>query len=171
MSDATNPAGKPTAKDKKEANVSEQKKTKPVFSPEESLLVAHARRELDLAGINDKDSDYGGLLASAALELIGTFAAQGHSGTSAEITTEIFNKLARFETLSPLTTDPDEWQSVSEMSGYPLWQSKRSPAHFSKDGGRTFYNVRNNKTGRSLTPKELENAKKKALETEQKTDK
>lgn len=104
-------------------------------------LVEHAERELRLAGLFDKDSDYGGMLGGAALELIKVFASQGHSGFSAGMTRDLFALLSNFKTLTPITSNPEEWTDVSEMSGGPMWQSKRCPSVFSKDGGATWYDL------------------------------
>ncbi|NIO30179.1 MAG: hypothetical protein GTN75_00095 [Gemmatimonadetes bacterium] len=46
-------------------------------------LEQHARRELELAGLFDEDSDYGGMLGHSTMRLIEAFAAEGHSGMSA----------------------------------------------------------------------------------------
>lgn len=106
-----------------------------------SGLYAHAERELKLAGMFDKDSDYDGMLGESALELIDTFATQEHSGASAALTTRLFKKLAAYENLTPITADPMEWQDVSATMGgkKPVWQNKRNPKYFSEDGGKTYY--------------------------------
>lgn len=64
-----------------------------------SNLVKHAEKELKKAGLFDKDSDYDGMLGEGVLELITTFANQGHSGFSAQMTRELFYKLSNFEEL------------------------------------------------------------------------
>lgn len=64
-----------------------------------SNLVDHANKELQKAGLFDKDSDYDGMLGEGVVELITTFANQGHSGYSAMITRELFHKLSNFEEL------------------------------------------------------------------------
>lgn len=48
-----------------------------------SNLTDYAKDELTRAGLFDKDSDYDGMLGTAALEIIEVFAKQGHSGMSA----------------------------------------------------------------------------------------
>ena len=106
-----------------------------------SELVKHAKRELELAGLFDKDSDYNGMLGNAALEIIEVFARQGHSGYSASVTTSIVEKLMRYEPLTALTYNPDEWNDVSEMSNKPMWQNKRKSSVFSEDGGKTHYDI------------------------------
>ncbi len=64
-----------------------------------SKLIEHANSELSRVGLFDKDSDYDGALGYGTLDLIKLFASQGHSGHSAEMTIQLFTKLARFELL------------------------------------------------------------------------
>lgn len=106
-----------------------------------SSLVDYAKSELERAGLFDKDSDYEGMLGDAVLDLVKVFAKQGHSGFSAGQTLRIFNKVARYQPLTPLTFAADEWNDVSEFSGRPMWQNKRDSTIFSKDGGKTHYSI------------------------------
>lgn len=110
----------------------------------ESNLVRHARFELQRAGMYDSDSDYDGMIGECAEELVRTLALQRHSGGSLNYTLAIFDRLAHFKTLTPITSDPAEWMNVSEASGdNPMWQNKRSPSVFSKDGGAMWYDLDN----------------------------
>lgn len=104
-------------------------------------LVKHAEDELKRAGLFDKDSDYEGKLGAAVLDLVKAFAAQGHSGFSANWTLDVFNKVARWQTLTPISSDPSEWYDRSEESGEPMWQNMRDSAAFSRDGGKTWYHL------------------------------
>lgn len=97
-------------------------------------LVEHAKRELKAAGFLDKDSDYGGMLGDAVLELIQKFADQGHSGASAAMTRQLFDKLANYQPLGPLTGADDEW---TEVSG-GIWQNKRCLHVFKESDGRAY---------------------------------
>ena len=106
-----------------------------------SNLVKHAENELKLAGLFDKDSDYEGMLGDAVLELVKVFAKQGHSGFSANMTLQLFNEVANFKNLTPIGKDKDEWMDVSEMSSEPMWQNKRRGTTFSRDGGKTWYDI------------------------------
>lgn len=94
-----------------------------------SNLTKHAEHELKMAGLFNKDSDYGGLLGESVMELINVFAKQGHSGYSASIVCDIFNTLAKYQTLTSLTGEDAEWNEVAEG----LFQNKRNSAVF-KDG-------------------------------------
>lgn len=105
-------------------------------------LTEHAKDELTRAGLFNQDSDYDGMLGTAVLELIEKFAAQGHSGYSAHLTIDLFQRLAKFQTLTPITSDPSEWMCVSEyFEGKSIHQNRRNPAVFSNDGGKTWYNI------------------------------
>jgi len=107
-------------------------------------LVEHTKDELERAGLFDEDSDYGGMLADSVLAIMKVFAKQGHSGFSAQMCRELFHRLSNFETLTPITSDPEEWQDISEIAGGEkgqMWQNKRNPAIFSDDGGKTWYDV------------------------------
>lgn len=106
-----------------------------------SNLIIHAERELKLAGLFDKDSDYKGALGGAVMELVKVYAKQAHSGASASMVRGLFVQVANFENLTPITPDPEEWQNVAGMSGVPMWQNKRNPAYFSDDGGKTCWHV------------------------------
>lgn len=106
-----------------------------------SNLTEHAQFELIKAGLFDQDADYNGAHANAVMELVETFSNQHHSGASAALTLGIFSKLAQFQPLSPITSDPDEWTDVAEFNGSPLWQNKRRGTSFSRDGGQTWYDI------------------------------
>ncbi len=108
-----------------------------------SNLVAHAERELRLAGLFDRDSDYDGAAGSAVLELVKAFAAQGHSGGSAGLVLAAFDRVARFKTLTNITNDPAEWMDVCDArNGHQaMWQNTRSSSCFSTDGGKTYYDI------------------------------
>lgn len=108
----------------------------------EESLTDFARYELQAAGLFDKDSDYEGMIGEAVMDLISKFAEQGHSGFSASITREIFDKLSNYKPLSELTDNLDEWNDISEaQAGKPGWQSSRCPSAFSEDGGKTYWDI------------------------------
>ena len=104
-----------------------------------SNLLKHAERELKLIGYDGKD-EYDKMAKEAILQLIETFAKQGHSGFSADYVANMFHKLANYETLSPLTGNDDEWNDVSDMSGdrKTLFQNNRDSRVFKNDDGAFF---------------------------------
>jgi len=95
---------------------------------EHSNLVQHAKKELELSGWYDDDAIYGDLLPESALELVRVFSNQGHSGMSASAITSIVSKLFKYELLSPLTGEDDEWYEVADG----VSQNKRC-SHVFKD--------------------------------------
>lgn len=101
-------------------------------------LVDHAKTELEISGYG---GDYDGMIGDAVIELIETFANQGHSGFSAYKTAALFERLARFEPLTPLTDNPKEWERIGKELGFPetVWQNRRDSSAFSTDGGKTYY--------------------------------
>lgn len=99
-----------------------------------SNLVDHARRELQLLGEDEA-------LAANLVACVAVFASFGHSGASAACAVQELTELLQFKTLTPVGTTADEWHDVSEASGMPMWQNRRNPAIFSKDSGRTWYDV------------------------------
>ena len=129
----------------------------PVPNPD-SNLEQHAFSELNRAKLFSEEGDfYDGMLGRAVFDLIVLFAKQGHSGMSGSITIDLFQKLANFQALSPLTNDPAEWQLVSDPDPDPrarrpnhpsngVWQSRRTSSAFSNDGGKTYYLLENRNT-------------------------
>ena len=104
-------------------------------------LIDHAKTELQIAGLFDKEGDfYEGMTGKAVMELIEVFSKQGHSGMSASIVADIFKKLANYEPLGPITGKDEEWSDVRDYGkGEPWYQNKRYSAIF-KDGkdGRAY---------------------------------
>ena len=100
---------------------------------QESGLMVHAKREVYLCGAQKDWPMYRDILA--------VFSSQGHSGGSASVVIPTLNKLLNWDNLSPLTSDPEQWVDHSEISSAPIWQSKRNPSVFSKDGGKTWYTL------------------------------
>lgn len=82
---------------------------------------------------------YGDLVYDTTLELFNKFADQDHSGLSASFVIQVFNRLAKLETLTPLTGDDDEWDRDNVLDA-ALEQNKRNPAVFRStvDGEYTY---------------------------------
>jgi hypothetical protein len=105
-------------------------------------MLEKARLELQLAGWFDEDSDYGGEVGHAVMELMELFSKQGHSGYSAPLVAGLFKKLVDNQPLTGITGKDEEWGEVSDY-GYdkqPWYQNKRCSAIF-KDGkdGKPYY--------------------------------
>ena len=97
-------------------------------------LTEHAKMELEVAGLFDKDSDYGGMTGEAVMELIEVFGEQGHSGMSASLTRNIFNKLADYKPLTPIQGTDDEWGTEASDT-----QNKRLFSLSKRDDGTVRY--------------------------------
>jgi hypothetical protein len=102
-------------------------------------LLEHAKKEMKIAGLYDKDSDYGGMLATAIEKLISTHEKEGHSGMSNGMVVSLFSKLARFETITPLKGTDDEWGEIYQYGEREsCQQNNRNSAVFKDDKG-TYY--------------------------------
>lgn len=98
--------------------------------PPQSNLVDHARRELAVLGEEPHTVE-------GYINVIRAFADMGHSGGSAMVAIPVIGKLLRFENLTPLTDDPDDWVEV----GCGMWQNRRCGRMFSQDGGVSYTDV------------------------------
>ena len=104
-------------------------------SDEESNLVKHAKYELSLISEDPEFIEY-------YLKMIRLFSDMGHSGGSASVFIPTLSALLQFKNLTPLTSNPDEWQHLTyEVWPDPqaIWQNLRNGEAFSKDGGKTYY--------------------------------
>ena len=101
---------------------------------------SHAKFELELAGFFGEDSDYGGAIGEAVMELMEVFEKQGHSGGSAPIVASLFHKLANYKPLGPITGKDEEWGDVSDLAGTLWYQNKRESGLFKHKDGKITYN-------------------------------
>lgn len=100
----------------------------------DSNLVQFALTELNAAKLmpgNDADDFYGGMTGTAVLDLVKVFAAQGHSGMSAPIVRQIFDRVSMFLPLGPLTGEDAEWNEA----GDGMFQNRRC-SHVFKQADR-----------------------------------
>lgn len=102
-------------------------------------LIKHAKSELQIAKLFDKDSDYNGAIGEAVMELIEVFSKQGHSGMSAQYVIDIFSKVANFEPLLPLTGKDEEW-NLLDYNDDLKYQNNRNSAVFKQSDGTVTYN-------------------------------
>jgi hypothetical protein len=98
-------------------------------------LSEFAKDELERAGLFDKSGDfYGGLTGKAVMELIEVFEKQNHSGVSARIVISLFSRLAKYQTITQIEDEEDEWIQVTN----DVYQHKRCSGLF-KEGGKYYY--------------------------------
>jgi hypothetical protein len=101
-----------------------------------SKMLTWAEDELRLAGydINDTEDGPNRWLAEGTLELLKVFADQGHSGMSAPYAIALFEKLASWKPIMPLTGSDDEWNDVGEGT----LQNRRNSSVFKKENGQAY---------------------------------
>lgn len=114
-----------------------------------SNLQSHAIRELTLLGYEFDDDgmpvqsedgfDINAEMCLCLMELLEVFSKQEHSGASAGYLISLLQDLMRFEPLSPLTGEDDEWVDVAEQNGEPLWQNNRCSGVFKQGNGTAYY--------------------------------
>jgi hypothetical protein len=103
-----------------------------------SSYVKHALREFKAAGWVDEngkfDDEMQEMICNHVIKLLDVFHGEGHSGTSAHYTIDLFEKLAKFEPIAPLTGEDWEWNHVGELDG-KLYQNNRCGRVFKDDTG------------------------------------
>jgi hypothetical protein len=115
-------------------------------------LLEHAKREIEIMKLlesgNKQDGDgileeYAFLVYDSAYELVKKFSEQGHSGMSANLTLNIYKKLANYEPLSKLTGVENEWRewtTYGSETDNPSTsrQNKRCSRIFQEKDGDTY---------------------------------
>jgi len=94
--------------------------------------VTHAMQEFKAAGWTDDsgkfDDEMQEMICNHVLKLLDVFGEEGHSGSSAPYAINLFEKLAKFEPIAPLTGEDWEWTEVADG----IFQNKRC-SHVFKD--------------------------------------
>lgn len=100
-----------------------------------SNLENHALAEFRAAGWVDESGKFCDemqkLMCDQVVELLKLFSSHGHSGSSAPYAISLFEKLAKFEPIVPLTGEDWEWSEVSDGT----FQNKRC-SHVFKQADR-----------------------------------
>jgi hypothetical protein len=102
-----------------------------------SNMLKWAEEELRYAGydVNDPEDDPNRWLAEGTLELLKVFSEQEHSGSSAPYAVSLFEKLAMWKPIAPLTGEDDEWMEV----GTGVWQNRRNSTVFKGEDGQAYW--------------------------------
>lgn len=121
-------------------------------------LVEWAKVELERIG--GKDDEMQQMMNRDILQIVETFAEQGHTGFSASYALSIIKRLLDYKPITPLTGEDDEWGDVPPWDGGKnSQQNKRCSAVFrsnfdnstayyvdgkvfSDDGGKTWWSSR-----------------------------
>lgn len=116
----------------------------------DTLIVAHARRELELAGAFKKTKDYDGILGRAILAQVKTFCEWTKEDPALmEVVHQGFSAVIMGELLSPPTDDPEEWEKIEREDNKRVWRNRRSPFYISTDKGKSWINMTNEERGKS----------------------
>lgn len=107
-------------------------------------LTEHAKMELNriLEGCKDEDGrEMQKMMNENVLELITTFANQGHSGFSASYAIRLFTRLVDFKPLEALTGEDGEWKDETGLINKKHQQNKRCSAVFreNNDNSTAYY--------------------------------
>ena len=97
-----------------------------------TTLIKYAESELDRVGMTaDNEDEMNLAMRDHILRMVRIFSQEGHSGFSANYAILCLEKLLRYEPLSPLTGEDDEWMQVDEN----LYQNKRCSRVFKDEDG------------------------------------
>lgn len=100
-----------------------------------SNIKQFAISELTRIGMYNSDDEMNQDMCKHILKMVDTFSEEGHSGFSASYAIGILEKLLRWEPLSPLTGEDDEWMEV----GFGIYQNIRCSHVFKKGkNGRAY---------------------------------
>jgi len=102
-------------------------------------LTDHMEREFRVSGLLSGTDPLEELLVNSLRGLMGVFVKQGHSGGSADMTLSLFDRLAQYKPLTPLTGAESEWIEIPpEMQSGPSHQNIRCTSVFKYPDGRAI---------------------------------
>lgn len=103
----------------------------------------HAKNEFRAAGWTDDSGKFKDEMQEAickqVLKLLEVFSEEGHSGTTAQYSIDLFSRLAKFEPIAPLTGEDFEWVHL-DYGGGVTYQNKRA-SHVFKDADGNAYDI------------------------------
>lgn len=101
-------------------------------------LIEHAKQEMDFIGMNaDNEDDMNVAMRNHILHMVEEFSKEGHSGFSGAYALGILEKLLKYEPLSPLTGEDNEWVDIGGCDE-PRYQNKRCSRVFKNADGRCY---------------------------------
>jgi hypothetical protein len=96
---------------------------------------SHAEHELHLIGLGLNCTDEMNMaMREHILKMIEVFSEEGHSGFSASYAISILEKLLKFQPLTPLTGNDDEWMKIRDNT----YQNIRCGRVFKDDAGNAY---------------------------------
>jgi len=104
-----------------------------------SNYLSHAMTEFRAAGWTDENGKFNDEMQEAICDhvcnLLQVFNDEGHSGSSAPYAVDLFQKLALFKPITPLTGEDWEWTEIDTADGGPVYQNKRAGNVFKDSNG------------------------------------
>lgn len=104
-----------------------------------SNLINHAKEEFRAAGWVDENGKFNDDMQEAIcdhlIKLLQVFSDEGHSGSTAPYTINLFSRLAKFEPIAPLTGEDWEWSDTGHN-----YQNRRA-SHVFKDYDGNCYDI------------------------------
>ena len=101
-----------------------------------SALCQKAIKEFELARYINSDDEMSKLMVNQVLETLAVFSSHNNSGFSAGIELKLFDILAHYKILTPLTFKGNEWDKINK----DLWQNNRITSIFKDNTGKIRYN-------------------------------
>ena len=102
-------------------------------------LLTYAEQELNCIGMTaDNDDEMNKAMRNHILHMVDEFSKEGHSGFSASYALGLLEKLLKYQPLTPLTGEDDEWVYVGDLGDDPLYQNKRCSRVFKCKDGRAY---------------------------------
>lgn len=104
-----------------------------------SNLISHAKEEFRAAGWVDENGKFNDDMQEAIcnhlIQLLEVFSNEGHTGSTAPYTINLFSRLAKFEPIAPLTGEDWEWHDTGHN-----YQNRRA-SHVFKDYDGNCYDI------------------------------
>lgn len=103
----------------------------------DSNYIKHANREFDImyAGMSKEDLEGPNTwVRENMMDLLSVLGTQGHSGGSIGYCLEMFQCLAKFKCIAPLTGEDNEWIEC----GPGVWQNRRMSTVFKEADGKAY---------------------------------
>lgn len=117
----------------------------------DSPFMAHARRELEMAGAFVVNDELDGTLGRTVMGLVRlTDKWCGDNNQMREAIGQAFTTVISGGLLSMPTDNADEWAPVNVEEGQPdTWRNIRNPFYVSNDAGKTWYHLMSKQKGES----------------------
>lgn len=100
-----------------------------------SNLIDYAKEELSKIYTEESLKEpYNKFAYDSIMTLVTAFSNQCHTGFTAPYTINMFERLAMFKPITPLTGEDNEWEKVDDHT----WQNKRCESVFKNDLGKAY---------------------------------